>query len=685
MQVDINKITKGYVKVWLEQSCEASRSVKEAPRIPVNLELLVQLCDAAPQIIHKYESKLNRAIFIMAYALAMRQSEYTHTPVTQSIHNIWANRVQLDKYDIGVKFASHKGNQAGHSQFRHVLYTNLPHNSKQFLEEYDKIRPKDATYYFCLEDGSCLTPNMANDFLHACLLLTDWGGLRVTSHSFRAGRSLVEVMLGNISHSSISFQARWQNHKTAERYKKAPLVAQSPQQIVELRPQYRQEYSHKHLKWLTQVIVMTYGKREDHPFMAALKRWTPDYVTHYFEDIPETFPHPRAIQAMKAKKDSVQSGLVLQRQIILRKKVSDWQVKADCTAKALRYTALKSRAYARRMYLKEEALKKQKRQEHRNREACKKPTACTQTGGITEELIIAKTMDKGLQCPEPGHMYLTPEMMADVIFLKKAVASYKAHKSEMVTAEQPMQSPLPEKSKPSTDIQDTSSLVVKMGYTISKIEGIKITKRGGKNMYTDDRHRSPVTKEWVTKEQADAEEASGNRRKKHQRISKGNSDLSRIKEKIMGHISEKYRVNRRATYTRYNMNRKLKQNTTDKAAFRNKAEVSFQKTMSHKKLIEHFQFIVAALGDKALPPEFDCTAFPEENSEAYYEAVIKSYKGEIINAQGSTTMNNIDGDKKNTLMVKQKAVNFWTDDDMSESDSSDNITLDSGAVDPSTG
>ena len=117
IQVDINETTNSYTRVWLEQSCEAPRSVKEAPRIPVNLELLAQLCKAAPQIFRDYESKLNRAVFIMAYALAMRQSEYTHTPATKSIHNIWANRVQLDKHGIGVEFASHKGNQAGHSQF----------------------------------------------------------------------------------------------------------------------------------------------------------------------------------------------------------------------------------------------------------------------------------------------------------------------------------------------------------------------------------------------------------------------------------------------------------------------------------------------------------------------------------------------------------------------------------------
>ena len=132
--------------------------------------------------------------------------------------------MQLDKFGIGVEFGSHKGNQTGRSQFWHILYKNLPPNSKQILEEYDSVRPKDATYYFCFQDGACLTPNAANDFLHACLLLTDWGGLKVTSHSFRAGCSSVEFMLGNISHSSISFQVHWRNQQTAERYKKAPLV-----------------------------------------------------------------------------------------------------------------------------------------------------------------------------------------------------------------------------------------------------------------------------------------------------------------------------------------------------------------------------------------------------------------------------------------------------------------------------
>ena len=128
---------------------------------------------------------------------------------------------------------------------------------------------------------------------------------------------------------------------------KAPLVAQTPQQIAESRPQCRQQYSHKHLKWLTQVIVMTYGKKEDHQFTAALNRWALKYIKQNPDDIPESFPHSWAIQAIKMRADSVQSGLVLQRQVILMKQVADWKAQADHTAKALRYTALKSRVYAR--------------------------------------------------------------------------------------------------------------------------------------------------------------------------------------------------------------------------------------------------------------------------------------------------------------------------------------------------
>ena len=60
----------------------------------------------------------------------------------------------------------------------------------------------------------------------------------------------------------------------------------------------------------------------------------------------------------------------------------------------------------------------------------------------------------------------------------------------------------------------------------------------------------------------------------------------------------------------------------------------FQKTDMHKKLIEHFKYTVAALGDKGLPPEFDCTEF-DENSEDYFNAVVQSYKGVLVQADSS--------------------------------------------------
>ena len=125
------------------------------------------------------------------------------------------------------------------------------------------------------------------------------------------GRSSVDVMKGNVSHNAISFQVRWRNQRTAERYKKAPLVAQSPDQIYNSRPECRREFSKKHIRWLAQVTVMTYGEKSQHPFTKALMKWAPSFVTECNKDLPESYPHPRAIQAMKSRLDSVTSGLII--------------------------------------------------------------------------------------------------------------------------------------------------------------------------------------------------------------------------------------------------------------------------------------------------------------------------------------------------------------------------------------
>ena len=115
--ISIKHITSGHVQVWLEKACTAATGVHEAPKIPVNPELLMQLCDAAPKLFREYEAKLTSAVFVAAYAMSLRQSEYTHTPATKSVHNLHSRRVELDKFGMGVEFASHKGNQTGHSQF----------------------------------------------------------------------------------------------------------------------------------------------------------------------------------------------------------------------------------------------------------------------------------------------------------------------------------------------------------------------------------------------------------------------------------------------------------------------------------------------------------------------------------------------------------------------------------------
>ena len=474
----------------------------------------------------------------------------------------------------------------------------------------------------------------------------------------------MDVMSGNLSHDDISYQASWRNQKTAEQYKKAPLVAQSPKQIEESRPECKQIYSKKHLKWLTQVVVMTQGEKNSHPFTKALSRWAPDFVSECKEDIPETYPHPRAIQAMKIRYDSVKSNAIIERKLALRKEVENWEEEAKRTAKILRMAALKNRAFARRAFLRSEAEKNRIKLNKANKEKSLKPSVSTQT--LQEPSELSQDLRQALahlqtsveiqtdseykrsishevaaQCPDKEVQFLTPEMLADETFLQKAVELYQRHMKEKDsnTCAHPLV-PGYANNPPPSSITDKTP-VVKTGYAISKVEGIQVNIVGGRAKYKDDRCKSVITNQWITKEAADAEKASGNFPYR-KRISKGNSDLSRIREKIMQRISEKYRCNRRAVYARANLNKKLKKSAEGQQR-KVKTEPAFQKTAMHKKIIDYFKFTVAALGDKGLPPEFDCVNHEDENSQEYYEAVIKSYKGEIIQPELSDSRSDSDG------------------------------------------
>ena len=191
---------------------------------------------------------------------------------------------------------------------------------------------------------------------------------------------------------------------------------------------------------------MTHGEWENHPFTAALRRWAPDFVNNCSDDIPDTYPHPRAIQAIKARQDSVQSRVILERQAALRMEVTNWKQEADRTAKILRMAALKNRAFARWSYLKSEAVKRQVQQEKDNFTKLKKPSVHTQTTSTPEDVMQtiamamtapkfsvhtqtvsspehtmqAPTKENEQQCPDEGQQILTPQMMADEAFFEES-------------------------------------------------------------------------------------------------------------------------------------------------------------------------------------------------------------------------------------------------------------------------
>ena len=177
-------------------------------------------------------------------------------------------------------------------------------------------------------------------------------------------------------------------------------------------------------------------------------------------------------------------------------------------------------------------------------------TAETQTDATDQHLHFK---DQGQQWPEDEMPSLTPDMLADRDFVQKALQLYAQHtKSQDLTEN----INITDTQTLTKEDSQKSTLTVKTGYAISKVEAIQVQRFGGRTKYKDDRRRSAISNEWISKEEADAEKASGIAINK-KRISKGNSDLSCIKEKIMHCISEKYRSNRREVYARANLNKNL--------------------------------------------------------------------------------------------------------------------------------
>ena len=69
---------------------------------------------------------------------------------------------------------------------RFITWDSIPLDSfEELLQEYNKIRIKTSWVYFSHEDSTNLTPNDMSNWIDLSIMITDWKGLKITSHCYR--------------------------------------------------------------------------------------------------------------------------------------------------------------------------------------------------------------------------------------------------------------------------------------------------------------------------------------------------------------------------------------------------------------------------------------------------------------------------------------------------------------------
>ena len=150
-------------------------------KVPASVELLKELCEAADKLFQHYNAKLAKAIFVMAWGGFMRISEYSKTSAKNgNKHNLREAGILLSDDGVSVNFLSDKvAKSKDPPKHRLVDWGFLPTFAKQYMEDYDQIRPQGAENYFCRESGEPLSRTTVLNLLEPCQLNTRWRFLSV--------------------------------------------------------------------------------------------------------------------------------------------------------------------------------------------------------------------------------------------------------------------------------------------------------------------------------------------------------------------------------------------------------------------------------------------------------------------------------------------------------------------------
>ena len=183
------------------------------------------------------------------------------------------------------------------------------------MQEYDELRPKGASTFFCREDGRPLRRCDVVDIIDVCLIMTDWCKINITPHCFRVGKASYDTLMGKSR--DIRFEGRWgEDSKAFEAYSKPNLVCLSPKILYNDFSQFRKKWRPARIQFLARCIVETTGSRDEHPFQAVVERNFPNVLILYENSWPQEFPHPVSAARMEQSQQHRESGVFILQDLV---------------------------------------------------------------------------------------------------------------------------------------------------------------------------------------------------------------------------------------------------------------------------------------------------------------------------------------------------------------------------------
>ena len=288
---------------WLK----ARSTVTKDNKLPITKQLLIELCAAADKTFVKHEALLIKAIYLAAWGGFMRLCEYTAAKKNRKNHNLHWDAININERGFGISFWTDKASREDPAtKHRQVNWTFLPDFAPEVFEQYNKIRPKGADYYFVHENGRPVTRSEFDNFLDACTLQTRWAKLAVRGHGFRiGGASEARIQGENIL--NIRHMGRWSpTSKAIEPYTRVPFALMKPEKIYEDLPRYHKKWTPAKISFLARLTVQTQNPPDQtHPFLETILELFPTFPVEYPGTLPQQYPTPlvqHKLQRMRREK-----------------------------------------------------------------------------------------------------------------------------------------------------------------------------------------------------------------------------------------------------------------------------------------------------------------------------------------------------------------------------------------------